>query len=90
MSEPGNESKALPADTPSNSPPPDEKAVSSPATSFEQAAHEEQPGIVAEFLEFLVESKAWWLTPIIVVLLLVGLLIVLSSSAIAPFIYPIF
>ena len=58
--------------------------------SFEQAAYEEQPGLIAEFLEFLVESKAWWLTPIIVVLLLVGLLIVLSGSVIAPFIYPIF
>lgn len=58
--------------------------------SFEQASYEEQPGLVAEFLEFLVESKAWWLTPIIVVLLLVGLLIVLSGSVIAPFIYPIF
>lgn len=59
-------------------------------TSFEQAASEEQPGIVAEFLEFLIESKAWWITPIVVVLLLVGLLIVLSSSVVAPFIYPIF
>jgi len=66
-----------------------EQTESAPV-SFEQAADEEQPGLIAEFLEFLVESKAWWLTPIIVVLLLVGLLIVLSGSVIAPFIYPIF
>ncbi len=58
--------------------------------SFEQATYEEQPGLIAEFLEFLVESKAWWLAPIILVLLLVGLLIVLSGSVVAPFIYPIF
>lgn len=58
--------------------------------SFAQAAEEEQPGLLREFAEFLMESKAWWLTPIIIVLLLVGLLVVLSGSVVAPFIYPIF
>ena len=60
------------------------------AVSFTQAAEEEQPGLLREFVEFLIESKAWWLTPIIIVLLLVGLLVVLSGSVVAPFIYPIF
>jgi hypothetical protein len=60
------------------------------SVSFAQAAEEEQPGLVREFVEFLIESKAWWLTPIIIVLLLVGLLVVLSGSVVAPFIYPIF
>ena len=60
------------------------------SVSFAQAAEEEQPGLLREFVEFLVESKAWWLTPIIIVLLLVGLLVVLSGTAAAPFIYPIF
>lgn len=60
------------------------------AVSFAQAAEEEQPGLLREFVEFLFESKAWWLTPIIIVLLLVGLLVVLSGSVVAPFIYPIF
>lgn len=60
------------------------------AVSFAQAAEEEQPGLLREFFEFLLESKAWWLTPIIIVLLLVGLLVVLSGSVVAPFIYPIF
>lgn len=58
--------------------------------SFAQAAEEEQPGLLREFVEFLVESKAWWLTPIIIVLLGVGLLVMLSGSVVAPFIYPIF
>lgn len=58
--------------------------------SFVQAAQEDQPGLLREFVEFLIESKAWWLTPIIIVLLLVGLLVVLSGSVVAPFIYPIF
>lgn len=60
------------------------------AVSFAQAAEEEQPGLLREFVEFLIESKAWWLTPIIIVLLLVGLLVMLSGSVVAPFIYPIF
>ena len=56
--------------------------------SFAQAAEEEQPGLIREFIEFLAESKKWWLLPIIVVLLLVGVVVFLSSSAVAPFIYP--
>jgi len=60
------------------------------SVSFAQAAEEEQPGLLQEFAEFLWESKAWWLVPIIIVLLLVGLLVVLSGSVVAPFIYPIF
>ena len=58
--------------------------------SFQQAAEEAQPGFFVEFLEFLTESKSWWLTPIIVVLLIVGVLVFLGSSVFAPFIYPLF
>jgi len=47
------------------------------------------PGILAEFWDFLCHNKKWWLAPIIIALLLIGLLILLSGSAIAPFIYPI-
>jgi hypothetical protein len=58
------------------------------SVSFAEAAQEEQPGFLRELVEFLRESKAWWLTPIVVVLLLVGVLIFLSGTAVAPFIYP--
>ena len=61
-----------------------------PASDFERQAEEAQPGLVAEFLDFLKHSKKWWLTPIIVVLLLIGFLIFLSGTAAAPFIYSIF
>ena len=61
-----------------------------PQDDFSQQAGEPQPSLVAEFLDFLVNNKAWWLTPIIVVLLLVGLLVVVGSSVAAPFIYAIF
>ncbi len=57
---------------------------------FEREAEAAQPGILAEFWDFLRHNKKWWLTPIIVVLLLVALLIVLSGSAAAPFIYTLF
>jgi len=66
------------------------ESVHEAEVSFAEAAKEEQPGLVREFFEFLIESKAWWLTPIIIVLLLVGLLVVLSGSVAAPFIYPLF
>jgi len=59
--------------------------------NFEALAEEAQPGIFADFWDFLVHNKRWWLTPIIVVLLLVGaLLIFASGSAAAPFIYTLF
>ena len=57
---------------------------------FAREAAESQVGILAEFWDFLLHNKKWWITPIIVVLLLVGLLVFLSSSAVAPFIYTIF
>jgi hypothetical protein len=59
-------------------------------TDFERSADAPQRGLVAEFVDFLLNNKKWWLTPIIVVLLLVALLIVLSGSAAAPFIYTLF
>ena len=68
------------------SPPP----TKTPQNDFERQAEEVQPGLIAEFIDFLKHSKKWWLTPIIVVLLLIGLLIVLSSSVAAPFIYTLF
>ena len=47
-------------------------------------------GIVREFWDFLKHNKKWWLLPIVVVLLLVTVLVVLSGTAVAPFIYTLF
>jgi len=60
------------------------------ASEFAQEAHSSSPGVVREFVDFLMHNKKWWLTPIIVVLLLFGLLIVLAGSGAAPFIYTLF
>ncbi len=54
------------------------------------AAGQKRVGFVREFWDFLRENKKWWLVPIIVVLLLFGLLMLLGSTGIAPFIYPLF
>ncbi len=54
---------------------------------FRSLADEPEPGLVAEFWDFLIHNKKWWLTPIILVLLLLGLLVMLSGTAAAPFIY---
>lgn len=41
----------------------------SDVAKFESLAQEEQPGILADFWDFIVHNKRWWLTPIIVILL---------------------
>ena len=56
-------------------------------SDFASPADKAQPGIVAEFWDFLIHNKKWWITPIIIVLLLLGTLIFLQGTAVAPFIY---
>ena len=46
--------------------------------------------IINEFLDFVVENKAYWIAPIIIVLLLFGILILIGGSSVAPFIYTLF
>ncbi len=57
---------------------------------FEQLSQKKRTSLLSEFWDFLKHNKKWWLLPIIVILLLLGILVLLSSSAIAPFIYPLF
>lgn len=48
-------------------------------------------GLVRELWAMIRTRKSYWLTPIVAVLLLVALLIVVTgSSALAPFLYPLF
>ena len=63
---------------------PDEKG------EFRSAAETPTPGLLAEFRDFLLTNKKWWLVPILIVFGLIACLVMLSSSAIAPFIYPLF
>ncbi len=57
---------------------------------FQQQAKQKRTNIVMEFLDFLKHNKKWWLLPILLILLLLGLIILLSGTAIAPFLYPLF
>lgn len=57
---------------------------------FKKLAEQKSPGIAAEFLDFILHNKKWWLIPIIVVLLLLGLIALLSGTGAAPFIYTLF
>ncbi len=43
-----------------------------------------------DFCYFLIQNKKWWLIPILLILLGLSLLMLLSSTAIAPFIYTVF
>jgi hypothetical protein len=61
-----------------------------PPNDFARQADEKEPGLIAELFDFLRHNKKWWLLPIFLVLGLVGILVLLSSSALAPFIYPLF
>ena len=45
--------------------------------------------LLSELIAFARENKAWWIVPIVIVLLLVALLVV-SVSAVSPFIYSLF
>jgi hypothetical protein len=60
------------------------------SADFQQLAQKKSPGLPAEFLDFLLHNKKWWLAPIIVVLLFVGLIAVLGGTGAAPFIYALF
>lgn len=62
-----------------------------PSSRFEEAAaRDRQQGFFAETWAFLKENKKWWLLPIVAVLILFGVLVLLSGSAVAPFIYTLF
>ena len=57
---------------------------------FQEKATGAQRGFAAEFLDFALHNKKWWLTPILILLLLASVLIILGGSGVAPFIYTVF
>lgn len=62
-----------------------------PESEFEKAASREgRQGFLGETWAFMKENKKWWLLPIVAVLILFGVLVLLSGSAVAPFIYTLF
>lgn len=61
-------------------------------SEFEKASAQEKEsqGFLGETWAFLKENKKWWLLPIVAVLVIFGVLVLLSGSAVAPFIYTLF
>ena len=50
----------------------------------------ERQGLIAEFKDFIIHNKAWWMTPIIVVLILmIAVILLADSSPVLPFIYTV-
>ena len=64
-----------------------ERGLAQVAQALIRQADEESDNILVEFWYFLRYNKKWWLAPIIVMLLMIGGLVVMSGSALAPFIY---
>lgn len=58
--------------------------------NFEEIASRSNRPFLLELWHFLLETKKWWLFPMLVALLLLGMLMWMSSSAAAPFIYTLF
>jgi hypothetical protein len=58
-------------------------------TEFEQLNDKPSNSTIAEFWQFIMENKAWWMIPIMVVLGLFSVLIVLAGTGLAPFLYPL-
>jgi hypothetical protein len=58
--------------------------------SFEKEAAKREAGLLREFYGFLMESKKWWLLPLLIAFALVAGLVVLGGTGAAPFIYTLF
>ena len=82
MTEPSNASTG-------SSTPAENTGVGGSQGDFADEAQQAPPGLLREFIDFLYYEKKWWLTPIIVVLLLIAGFVFLGTTAMAPFIYPI-
>jgi uncharacterized membrane protein SpoIIM required for sporulation len=57
---------------------------------FQDEADNKPQNQLSEFLQFLVNNKKWWITPIALLLIVLGVLVMLGGSGVAPFIYSLF
>lgn len=57
---------------------------------FSRQAEEPSAGLLTELWDLLRYNKKWWLAPILIAVLLGSLLVILSGTALAPFIYTLF
>lgn len=67
-----------------------EKKSKPDGDDFAEAAGKADAGLLREFLGFLMESKKWWLVPLLLAFALVAALVFLGGTGAAPFIYSLF
>lgn len=58
--------------------------------TLENEARKRDAGLLREFYGFLMESKKWWLVPLLIAFALVAALVFLGGTGAAPFIYTLF
>lgn len=59
-------------------------------SDFDEQAAKATPGLIREMIDFLRQSRKWWLVPVLLALAAVGIFVVLAETAVAPFIYALF
>lgn len=59
-------------------------------TAREEVRQRKQSFLVVELCRFFLRNKKYWMIPIILILLVFGFLVLLSGTAVAPFIYTLF
>ena len=69
---------------------PPDPAVEPKGPSFDELAGRQSPSVLIELFDFLKINRKWWLAPLIVALLLLSGMVLLTNSAIGPFIYVFF
>lgn len=57
---------------------------------FEKQAAQAAPGLLREFVDFILHSKKYWLLPIVLLLLGLAVFLVASGSIAAPWLYTLF
>ena len=57
---------------------------------FEDAAAERRPQVPSDSWSFVCRNERWWMIPMIVILMLLGFVVLLGSSGVGAFIYPLF
>jgi hypothetical protein len=67
----------------------DPKTPETPKTP-ENSPEFKRRSLAAEFFDYLMENKKWWMIPIILVVLALTVLLVFANSAAAPFLYAMF
>jgi hypothetical protein len=59
-------------------------------TEFESLAAARRSTVLGEVWRFAMQTRKWWMVPLVVILLCIGVIIILGGTAAAPFIYTLF